>query len=343
MKALKFTEPHKAEIVSVPDPVVSENDDIVIQLKTAGICASDVMAFKGTHPYRVPPVITGHECAGEVISIGKNVKTLKVGDRVAVEPHLGCGECIFCLHGEYQECVSKKLIGVGDWTGSFGEKILAKESMCYRIPDNMSYEKAVLLEPYCVGLHAVRISKVAMNDTIGIIGAGTIGLMTLVAAEASGRKSSFIFDLSETKLEAAKKLGATYTFNSGNVDPVEEVKKHEPLGLDIVYLAVPSEKAFDQALKMTKPQGKIVLIAVYGANVPIDSFQIQQFERCVMGTAMYNRDDYEMAIEQFRYNRINFSNELISNKITLEESHEVVREMAEGKRNEDIKNIIVFK
>ncbi len=342
MKAWKFTEPYQAEIVDVEQPVVSEGNGVVVELKAAGICASDIMAFKGTHPYRVPPVITGHECAGVVCEVGSGVKSLKIGDRVAIEPHVGCGVCHFCLHGEYQECTSKEVLGVGDWTGSFAEKIIVRESMCYPIPDSMSYSVGALLEPYCVGLHAVRQAKIELNQTIGIIGAGTIGLMTLIAAETSGRKSCFVFDLSRSKLEMAEKLGASYAVNSGRTDPVQSVLEIEPNGLDAVFLAVPSEKAMEQALKMTKPRGKIILIAVYGEKVPIDSFQIQQFERNLMGTAMYNRDDYEMAIEQYRYKRVNFPGELISNIVPFADAGRVVREMAEGKRNDDIKNIVIF-
>ena len=342
MKALKFPEPYSAEIVDIEDPAICTGKDVIVELKAAGICASDIMAFKGTHPYRVPPVITGHECAGIVTAIGADVKEVKIGDRVAIEPHVGCGTCHFCLHGEYQECINKGVLGVGDWNGSFGEKVLVKEAMCYIIPDEMPFPHGVLLEPYCVGLHAVRKGEINMNDTIGIIGAGTIGLMTLIAAEASGRKSSFIFDLSESKLETARSLGATYAVNSGKQDPVDAVLDIEPMGLDVVFLAVPTPKTMEQALKMTKPQGKIILIAVYGQDVPIDSFQIQQYERALIGTAMYNRDDYMMAIEQYKYKRIRFPECIISNTVELSDAYNIIREMAEGKRNDDIKNIVSY-
>jgi len=139
----------------VPVPAITDTQ-VLIKIKAAGVCHSDIMAFKGQHPYRVPPVITGHEAAGEVAAVGRAVTRVKPGDRVVIEPHIGCGTCWFCRRKEYNVCPDKRLIGVGTWMGVFAEYAMAEEPMCFRMPDGMSWEEGAAVEPFVVGLHAVR-------------------------------------------------------------------------------------------------------------------------------------------------------------------------------------------
>lgn len=342
MRALRFPTAFAAEVVDVDRPQVVGASDILVQLTACGICASDVMAYKGTHPYRVPPVITGHECAGIVVEIGPKVNSLKPGDRIAIEPHLGCGDCYYCRIGEYQQCTQKRLIGVGDWIGGFAEFVVVDERMCYPVPADVPLDLATLLEPYNVGLHAVRRAAIRPDETVGVVGCGTIGLMTIMAASTSELSRMYVTDVSETKLQTALEIGATAAFNPNTTDVVAEMLEREAPGLDVVFLAVPLEEAFDQAFRICRPQGRVILIATRGTPAAIDTHKIQQFERTVIGTAMYNRDDWVLSVghlsgaDRWKFER------LITNRIALDQAAKVIDDLAHNRRLEDIKNVILY-
>jgi len=298
------------------------------------------MAYKGKHPYRTPPVITGHEVVGTVVEAADGVEGLRIGDRVAVEPHVGCGECYYCQIGEYQQCVNKGLIGVGDWIGGFAEFIVLEESMCYKIPDHVSFTVGALLEPYNVGLHAVRRGAVQPRESVGVVGTGTIGLVTLLAVTMGPHGKVVATDVSDSKLETAKALGADLGLNPDRVSAAEEVRKYEPEGLDIVFLTVPSESGIDQALSICKRQGRVVLIATLGQPVLIDTHKIQQFERSLIGTAMYNRDDWMLSVEHVSRGDVSRFERLISKQIALDEAPGEIDDLAHGRRPDNIKTII---
>ena len=188
MQAMRFPEPGCAKIVEIPVPAVGAGE-VLVRVRAAGICASDVAAFQGKHNVRRPPVITGHQLAGEIAALGPGVTNWTVGDRVAVEPHLAARLRLLPA-GQYHECPQKRFVGVGEWTGAFAEYVVATDRMCHGLPSDMTYEEGAALEPFCVGLHAVRRAQPQMGDRIAILGGGTIGLMTLLAAGSPGRTRS---------------------------------------------------------------------------------------------------------------------------------------------------------
>jgi L-iditol 2-dehydrogenase len=342
MKAIEFSAIGKAGIVEIPRPTPAA-DQVLVKVKRAGICHSDIMAFNGQHPYRVPPVITGHEASGVIEAVGDGITVLTVGDRVALEPHEGCGQCEFCRQGHYNVCPAKKLIGVGAWTGVFAEYVLAGEPMCHKIPAGMSHETGAMIEPYCVGLHAVLRAGIKHGDTIAIIGCGTIGMMTLISAVQCDPGRVFVTDLSAAKRNLALALGANSVVDPAISDPVDFVlSATESKGVDIVFLTAPVKALFNQALKMGKRRGKVILIATMPGDTEITTAEIQLHERVIMGSAMYQREDYEIAIQQWRENRLTGLEKLVSNRITVNEAPDMIIEMARGNRGEDIKNIINF-
>jgi L-iditol 2-dehydrogenase len=288
----------------------------------------------------MPPVITGHECVGKVVETGESVTTFTAGDRVAVEPHVGCGECYYCQTGEYQQCLNKRLIGVGDWIGGFAEYIVVEESMCYRLPDGVSFEIGALLEPYNVGLHAVRRAQIQNDETVGIIGTGTIGLMTLLAAKTAAHHALFAVDISETKLRLARELGADYCFDATDGRVSERLTAIAPLGLDVVFLTVPSDDAIDEALSVCRRRGRVILIATIGSPVSVDTHKIQQFERAVLGTAMYNRTDWLASIEHLGAGYVPQFQRLISRQISLDEAPDELLELAQKRKPDNIKTMI---
>ena len=138
VKAMRFPEAGRAEIVEIQRPAPGKGE-VLVRVRAAGICHSDVAAYQGKHNFRRPPVITGHELAGEVTQLGAGVRRVHEGERVAIEPHVGCGQCVYCCRGAYHECPEKRFVGVGDWIGAFAEYTLVTESMCHILPEAMDH------------------------------------------------------------------------------------------------------------------------------------------------------------------------------------------------------------
>ncbi|MGD8296982.1 MAG: alcohol dehydrogenase catalytic domain-containing protein [Desulfobacterales bacterium] len=342
MKAIKFSAIGKAEIVEISQPAPAAKQ-VRVRVKSAGICHSDIMAFNGQHPYRVPPVITGHEASGVIEALGEGVTDVHVGDRVALEPHQGCGQCEFCRQGHYQVCLDKKLIGVGAWTGVFAEYVVAGEPMCHKIPAGMSHDTGAMIEPYCVGLHAVRRAGITSGDSVSILGCGTIGMMTLLSVMQYDPSNVFVTDLSAAKRDLAVSLGADSAADPTEKDPVEFVHNATGgKGVDTVFVTAPNKATLNQALRMCKRRSTVILIATIPGDTEITTAEIQLHERMIMGSAMYNHKDYEIAIEQWQENRLEGFEKLVSNRITIADAPEMISELARGDRAEDIKNIINF-
>jgi len=342
MKAIEFSAIGKAAIVQVSQPVPTAKQ-VLVAVKSAGICHSDIMAFNGQHPYRVPPVITGHEASGVIAAVGKGVTAFNVGDRVAIEPHEGCGQCEFCRKGHYNVCPDKKLIGVGAWIGVFAEYVVAGEAMCHKMPDGMSHETGAMIEPYCVGLHAARRAGIDGGDSVAVLGCGTIGMMTLISVMQVDPGKVFVTDLSATKRDLAAALGVGSAVDPTEKDPVKFVHGSTGgEGVDYVFVTAPNKTVLNQALRMCKRRGRVILIATIPGDTEITTAEIQMHERTILGSAMYDRKDYEIAIEQWRQNRLIAFEKLVSNRITIADAPVVISEMARGDRVEDIKNIIHF-
>ena len=342
MKAIKFSAIGKAEIVDISQPPPAAKQ-VRVRVKSAGICHSDIMAFNGQHPYRVPPVITGHEASGVIEALGEGVTDFNVGDRVAIEPHHGCGQCEFCRQGHYQVCPDKKLIGVGAWIGVFAESVVAGEPMCHKIPDGMSHDTGAMIEPYCVGLHAVRRAGIASGDSVSIIGCGTIGMMTLISVLQYEPSNVLVTDLSAVKRDLAVSLGADSAADPTEKDPIDFAHNATGgKGVDTVFVTAPNKATLNQALRMCKRRGRVILIATIPGDTEITTAELQLHERMMMGSAMYNRKDYETAIKQWQENRLEGFEKLISNRITIAEAPGMISELARGDRPEDIKNIINF-
>jgi L-iditol 2-dehydrogenase len=342
MKAMKFPEAGKAEIVDVPVPTPGPGE-VLVRVQAAGICASDVAAFKGTHNFRRPPVITGHELAGEIVKLGPSVTGCRVGDRVALEPHVGCGHCAYCREDNYHECPEKRFVGVGEWIGAFAEYLVATESMCHPIPARMPFEEAAMLEPFCVGLHAVRRADLRMGETVAILGVGTIGMMTLLAARCSGPGWTVVTDLSAAKRELARRCGADVVLDPTREDPAAAILQATGgRGVDVVFVAAAAPGVLDQAVNVCRRMGRLVVIASFFTGGGVEAKLVQQREQAVLGTSMYTGVDYRLAIRLWEQGRLDPFPSLVSECIRLEQAPEAVAALAAGRLPDNIKTIIRF-
>lgn len=341
MQAMRFPEPGCAKIVEVPVPAVGAGE-VLVRVRAAGICASDVAAFQGKHNVRRPPVITGHELAGEVAAVGSAATGWAIGDRVAVEPHIGCGACAYCRRGQYHECPEKRFVGVGNWIGAFAEYVVAAGCMCHRMPPDMTYEEGAALEPFCVGLHAVRRAQPQMGDRIAILGGGTIGLMTLLAAGLTGPDQVIVSEPSAAKRGVASTCGATATIDPRSQDVVEEIQRAtDGLGADLVFVAVSVPEVLRQGLDACRRIGKLVIVASFFDETAINARQVQVRERTLIGTSMYTADDYRLAISLWKTGRLDLR-PLLSERIGLSDAPAAVADLARGGRPDAVKIVIDF-
>jgi L-iditol 2-dehydrogenase len=342
MKAMKFPEAGQAEIVEVPVSTPGPGE-VLVRVRATGICASDVAAFKGTHNFRRPPVITGHELAGEIVTLGQDVTGLRVGDRVALEPHVGCGRCDYCRQGNYHECPEKRYVGVGDWIGAFAEYVVATESMCHTIPARMPFDEAAMLEPFCVGLHAVRRADLRMGETVAILGVGTIGMMTLLAARCGGPGWTVVTDPSAAKRDLAVRCGADIALDPTREDPtVAILKATGGQGVDVVFVAAAAPGVLDQAVNVCRRMGRIVIIASFFSGGGVEASFVQQREQTIIGTSMYTGVDYGLAIRLWEQGRLAQFPALVSERIRLDHAPDAVAALAAGKLPDNIKTIIRF-
>lgn len=221
MKALLLSEYKKLDVVDLPRPEAREGE-LLIRIHACGICGSDVHGYDGSTGRRLPPIVMGHEAAGVVESVGAGVTGFAEGDRVTFDSTVYCGSCFYCKRGELNLCDDREVVGVSTplfkRMGAFAEYVTVPARIAYKLPDEMPFAHAALIEAVSVAVHAVGLTPISLNDTVLVVGAGMIGLLTLQAARLVGAGRVFVMDVDETRLELARSLGATATFNTGSED-----------------------------------------------------------------------------------------------------------------------------
>lgn len=264
-KAAFMTGINKMEIREIDVPVPKEKE-VLVKLEYVGICGSDVhyLEHGKIGDFIVNgDFILGHECAGVVVELGPGVENLKVGDRVALEPGVTCGQCEFCKTGRYNLCPDVKFLATPPYHGCFMNYIAFPENMAFKLPDEISTKEGALIEPLAVGIHAAQQGNVKLGDSVIILGSGTIGLVTLLACKAYGATDITVIDVIPERLEYAKKMGATTVLNAAEVDVLAEVDKiTNKKGAEIVIETAGSARTIAQTPYLVKRGGRIVLVGM---------------------------------------------------------------------------------
>ena len=209
----------------IPTP---KDDEVLVKLEYVGICGSDLHYYEHGRigDYIVePPFVLGHEPGGTVVEVGKDVKHLKVGDRVALEPGKTCGHCEFCKTGRYNLCPDVIFFATPPVDGVFQEYVAHEADLCFKLPDNVDTMEGALIEPLAVGFHAAKQGGAAMGQTAVVTGSGCIGLVTMMALKALGVDQVYVVDIMQKRLDKAMELGATGVINGREKDTVEELMK----------------------------------------------------------------------------------------------------------------------
>jgi L-iditol 2-dehydrogenase len=284
----------------VPVPALG-SDEVLIQVKAAGICGSDIPRVfeKGTYHF---PTIPGHEFAGVISSVNSGDEAL-LGKTVAVFPLIPCGKCAACQIGEYAQCADYDYYG-SRRDGAFAEYIAVKKWNLVFVPDGVPAEHAAMAEPCAVAIHALRQAGIGLGDTVIIFGAGTIGLLAAQIARGWGAGAVVLSDVDEAKLEFAKTLGFTHTVNSKTTDPAEYVKNLNGRGADVALEAAGVSAAVEGCLKAAKTFGKVVLMGNPAKNMDISQkayWEILRKQLTLKGTwnSSYNDsvNDWRLAVQ----------------------------------------------
>lgn len=264
MKALLLTAYNHLEYTDFPDPEPGP-EDVMIQVKTCGICGSDIHGLDGSSGRRVPPLIMGHEAAGVIAAVGQSVSGWQIGDRVTFDSTIYCGTCHFCRRGEINLCDNRRVLGVspGDYRqhGAFAEYVVVPQHILYRLPDGLSFERAAMVEAVSIAVHAVERTPVSLNDTAVVVGTGMIGLLVLQALRVAGCGKVIAVDLDAARLELARQLGANLALNPKETDVLDQVlAQTEGRGADIAVEVVGFTPTLQTAIQSVRKGGTVTLV-----------------------------------------------------------------------------------
>lgn len=273
MKALVLSEYKKLDLVDMERPRPAE-DELLIRIQACGICGSDVHGYDGSTGRRLPPLVMGHEAAGIVEEVGAAVQGFRAGERVTFDSTVSCGKCAFCQQGQVNLCDQREVIGVStpDFRrmGAFAEYVTVPARIAYPLPDNMPFSHAALIEAVSVAVHAVSLTPIALDDTVIVIGAGMIGLLTLQTASFAGAGRVFVLDVDDTRLELARRLGATRTFNSRDQSAMSDLlQQTNGRGADSVVECVGTAVTVNLAIDSVRKGGTVTLVGNVSPRVEI--------------------------------------------------------------------------
>lgn len=294
-RQLVMTAPGRLEFREIDDPVPGPHD-VLVRPRAVGICGSDLHALAGHHPFIDLPCAPGHEVAGVVEAVGEAVEDYRPGDRVLVEPNLVCGHCPYCTSGRYNLCDHLAVFGC-QTSGAMADRFTIPATRLHHVPDGLDDRAAALVEPLSTGTHAVRGVGDLTGRTVAVLGAGSIGLLTMLAAKAAGAAAVAVTDLAPGKRDRAARVGADVVVDAADAAAVTIVRDGLGGRPDVTFDCVAVQTTTDQAVQLALKGGTIVVVGVPVGPVQIPLPLIQDRELVIRGTAMFVREDVQRAIE----------------------------------------------
>jgi 2-desacetyl-2-hydroxyethyl bacteriochlorophyllide A dehydrogenase len=320
MKALVLEAYNKFDFKDVANPVIND-DEVLVEVKAVGICGSDVHGMDGSTGRRIPPIIMGHEASGQIISTGKDVDGWKSGDRVTFDSTIYKLDDWFTLNGHYNLSDNRMVLGVSctefKRDGAFAQYVAIPQHILHRIPENVTFEQAALVEPVAVALHAVNLSGIKLNDTVVVFGAGMIGLFIIQLLKQAGCKVIAV-DILEEKLSMANKAGADVILNSKSDDITTQIRKHSNnRGADAAFEAVGISTTINSAIGSLRKGGSLVLVGNLSPTIEFPLQKVVTREITVKGSCAIN-GEYPAVLELISKGIIDVDS-LISNVVPLSE------------------------
>lgn len=324
MKAVCIDNPHEISLVDIDKPVLTAGN-AVIRVHALGICGSDVNAYKGLNPTMIFPRIMGHEIAGEIVKIGENSRGFKVGDKVSVEPYFYCGDCYACRKGIFNNCENLNVLGVR-MEGGMSEYISHPVKYLHKLPKDMLWEDAAMIEPLSISLHGVHRTAVRGSEFVAISGAGTIGLLAALVCMAYGAKP-IIMDVMPERLALAKKIGIKYCINPAKEDSISLVKEITNGEMAPVVLECSgSQSGINNALELASNSGRIALIGWAKGVIDFNQPRVLRKELNIFGSrCSYN--EFPECIDLIYNKRVDVK-PLVTVRHSLEEVRQGIVDLA---------------
>jgi L-iditol 2-dehydrogenase len=266
MRAIELIAPKKLELHEVPEPAAPGPGEVLLAVESVGVCGSDVHYYNDgrvgdqiiTFPYAI-----GHECSATVLAIGNAVTRVKVGDRVAIEPAVSCGACDQCRAGRRHTCRALQFLGTpGQLAGCLRERLVMPERCCLPLAPRTTLDQGALVEPLSIAVYAAQLGAPRPGQRIAILGAGPIGLALLLCLRHAGHARIYVTEPLAYRREKAEQLGAIQTLDPRAADCVQVWQSDEPLGFDLVFECCGQQTAVDEALRLLKPGGTLVLVGI---------------------------------------------------------------------------------
>ena len=323
MKAALLTAPGKFETRNIREPKMSRDSDVLVQIKTVGVCGSDIHYYTtgriGSQIVQYPFVV-GHEAAGIVEKVGTGVTRLNAGQRIAIDPAVSCGKCDQCKAGRENTCRDLKFLGApGQMEGAQCEYVVLPEENCWPIKDSMTFEQATLSEPLAIAVYAVERSPLRDDDNVAILGVGPIGMSVFHVLRTKDVGDICVSDKINHRLNAADELKPAWSGNPEQTDIVKEMSGAEPTHLDIVYECAGDPKAISQGVQLLKPGGTLVIVGI--PEVDEVSFPIHEMRRKELTIINVRRQNHctQKAIDLLAHGKINMDS-MVTHRFLLDET-----------------------
>jgi L-iditol 2-dehydrogenase len=327
MKALVFRGPGEMPLEDRPDPHPKAGE-VVVAVRACGICGSDVHGYAGATGRRRIGVVMGHEAAGEIVEVGPEVAAAAIGQRVVLRSILSCGRCDRCEHGQPNICLERHGLGM-HLDGAYADRIVVPEALVVPLPDALSYEDGAIVEPLAVAMHAVNITPFGPMDSVAIVGAGAIGLLTLLAVRRRGAGRILVTDREPHRLALARRLGADEAIDVATEDPVAAIgAATDGRGADAVFEAVGIAATVAQSVAAARPGGHVTWIGNSAPEVDLPMQQIVTREITIRGAYGFV-DEFEDAVEALADGRID-GRPIIERVAALSDGPELFRQLAAG-------------
>jgi 2-desacetyl-2-hydroxyethyl bacteriochlorophyllide A dehydrogenase len=295
------------EMQQVPEPTLGSND-VLVRIKAAGICHSDVHYRAGTSSVGPLPQTLGHEAAGVVEQVGQQVRGLRAGDRVALHYLLTCGQCAYCRTGHEQFCPQGRMIGKHA-DGGYAEYIAVPARNAVRLPDEVSFAHgAIMMCSSSTSFHALRKARLQAGETVAVFGAGGLGMSAIQLAQVMGALAVYAVDINPAKLALAEDLGAT-PVNAAQSDPVAEIRRLTGgRGVDVAVEVIGLKRTMEQAVASLAVLGRAALAGISDRPFEIDSYsQLLGREAEVIGTSDHTLRELEILVEYARQGKLDLS------------------------------------
>ncbi|MDI9505676.1 MAG: galactitol-1-phosphate 5-dehydrogenase [Bacillota bacterium] len=334
MKALLLEKYGEPRICDVSCPIIAD-DEVLVRVHACAICGSDVHGYDGRSDRRRPPIIMGHEAAGEVAQVGNQVKRYREGDRVVFNSSLFCGTCSYCNHGRQNLCKSSRVFGVHcagyKLDGAMAEFVAVPERILYHLPKGLDYTLAALAEPFSIALHAVGRTPMGLDETACVIGSGSIGLMLIKALKAAGCTRVAALDINQARLAHARAAGAMLTIDTSEPHWQEDWAKVFPQGVDHSFEAVGAAQTLNNAIDLVKRGGSVTLVGNAAPSGVIDFQKIVLKELLLIGCYAC-ANEYEVALRLMADKKADVS-DIVSVTAPLEEGRKWFDILREGKQD----------